>query len=43
LGINALSGCPATLPILVPAASVAAYKAAFGWSERAAYITALEE
>jgi hypothetical protein len=43
LGSNAFSGCPAALPILVPAAGVEAYKTAAGWSERAAYIAALEE
>ena len=33
---------PATIPIYVPSASVDAYKAAPGWSDRAAYIQAIQ-
>ena len=41
LGANALGNIPATCPIYVPAASVAAYQAASSWSARAAYIQAI--
>lgn len=38
---NAINGVPATCKIKVPAESVAAYKAAGGWSSRSAYIEAI--
>ena len=41
LNSNSLSNVPATCSIRVPAGSVAAYKAAPNWSDRAAYITAI--
>jgi len=41
LGSNVFYNIPATCPIYVPAASVDAYKAASGWSDRAAYIQAI--
>ena len=41
LGTGVLVGVPATCSIRVPAGSVAAYKAAPNWSDRAAYITAI--
>lgn len=41
LGLNALYWIPSTSPIFVPAASVNAYKAASGWSDRASYIEAI--
>ena len=41
LGTSVLVGVPATCSIRVHAGSVAAYKAAPNWSDRAAYITAI--
>lgn len=41
LGRYALQNVPADCAIYVPAASVAAYQAAIGWSARAAYIQAI--
>ena len=41
LGSGALYAVPTTCPIYVPAASVSAYQAASGWSDRAAYIQAI--
>lgn len=41
LGTNAFYNVPATCAIYVPAESVDAYKAASGWSDRAAYIQAI--
>lgn len=43
LGSNALQYIPATCAIRVPADSVSAYKAASGWSDRADYISAIQE
>lgn len=42
LGTNVFQNVPATCPIYVPAASVNAYKAASGWSDRAAYIQPIQ-
>lgn len=42
LGTNVFYNVPATCPIYVPAASVNAYKAASGWSDRADYIQAIQ-
>lgn len=41
LGTSAFSSVPATCAIYVPAESVDTYKAASGWSNRAAYIQAI--
>lgn len=41
LSANAIVDLPADCAIYVPAASVAAYQAASGWSDRAAYIQAI--
>lgn len=41
LGTDVFLNVPATCPIYVPAASVETYKAASGWSDRAAYIQAI--
>jgi len=42
LGTNVFFNVPATCPIYVPAASVNAYKAASGWSDRADYIQPIQ-
>ena len=43
VGTDALANVPADCAIYVPEESVDAYKAASGWSDRAAYIQAIEE
>lgn len=43
LGANAFENTPSNMNIFVPAESVAAYKAASGWSARALYIQAISE
>lgn len=43
LGSNAFANVPGSMKIFVPAESVAAYKAASGWSARAAYIQPISE
>lgn len=42
IGITSLADLPIDTPIYVPAASVAAYRAATGWSDRAVYIQAIQ-
>lgn len=42
LGTNVFFNVPTTCPIYVPAASVNAYKAASGWSDRADYIQPIQ-